>query len=184
MPESYLLTELRSVCTGLEPKNFSAPWSILIAKVEYTSKIPGFSSQVNTTKYVPLRLALANHYTLYDIFKLVFINFRMTPLLWYFCAMNFWGVLTSVTDKDAKSWLLSAPRYVHRPVQRSHLQESARGLCFSWFFAFCMAEVFIPKSHQFASRLELVIKVLVPGFCTFYSASSQDEETFKIIIQF
>lgn len=102
LPESHLLTELRSVTTGLKPKEFPAPSSTLITKDRYTSQIPGFSSQVNRARYVTLSLVPANLHIMENIFKLVFINFSVTLLLPYFCTMNFWGVLTSELRKIPK----------------------------------------------------------------------------------
>lgn len=99
LPKRHLLIELRSLSTGLEPTVSSAPWSILITKDKYTRGIPGFSSQANRARYVMLSLVLDNLYTMEDISKLVFINFRMTLLLSCFCAMNFKAVLTSEHTK-------------------------------------------------------------------------------------
>lgn len=111
----------------------------LIAKYRYTSQFSEFSSQVNSMRYVMLSLVPANLYIMESICKLIFINSRVTLLFSYFCAMDFWGVLTSELTKMWKAVCCLPPAMY---TERSHLQESARGLCFCWSFAFCMDEVF------------------------------------------
>lgn len=113
-------------------------------------------------RYVTLSLVLANLYIMEDIFKLVFINFRVTLLLSYFCTMNFWGVLTWELTKMPKVDCCLPPAMYTEHCSTTGVSQRTLlllGLCFLHGWVFQPSE-----SHQFASRMEFVMKVFVPDF--------------------
>lgn len=135
-------------------------------------------------------LVLANLYIMKGISKLAFINFQSDSqfqsvaliilcheLLTEHCRLQTWQRCQNLTAACPLLCVQSTAVLSCTGVSQRTLL--LLGLCFLHGWGFQPSE-----SHQFASRLEFAMKVLVPGFCPCCSASSQDEETFKIIIQF